>query len=57
MFIQETVNWLENKTPGEINYDTLKSWMVIEPKKESIDKETHFCDAVILENILRAKVY
>lgn len=55
--LRETVNWIENYS-DDLNMllvDELKQWIVEGPKKLTIDDEYHFCDPVILKNVVANK--
>ncbi|XP_031628389.1 cap-specific mRNA (nucleoside-2'-O-)-methyltransferase 1-like [Contarinia nasturtii] len=49
-FISDSSDDLETKSSGE-----LQAWMVVGPKKLSIEKETKFCLPFVLRNVLASK--
>lgn len=57
--IEETIYWLESHTNINCKYieqKKLTDWMKIVPKKLSISDETQYCDPILLQKVLKAKV-
>lgn len=58
MEIEETIEWIPDSESiqNSPDYETLKTWLLVDKKKLIIDDETHFVDSTILHWILKCKV-
>lgn len=56
--IREEILWISNTNFNLFSnsQNDLSSWMVKGPRKLAIDDEIYFCDPVLLQQILTAKV-
>lgn len=57
--MEQSVNWLENndKDTEFVGFDKMLKWLKEGCPKTNIDNEYHFCDKLILDRVLKAKVY
>ncbi|KAB0797706.1 hypothetical protein PPYR_08699 [Photinus pyralis] len=53
--IVETVNWIANEKDFSYTFDEMLQWIVEGSPILEIDNETHFCDWIVLQEIIAAK--